>query len=37
VTESAGNDAALTVAGHFTVPLRDVRRAWSATLPEALA
>jgi phosphoribosylformylglycinamidine synthase len=35
-TESVGDDAALTVAGHFTVPLTDVRRAWSATLPEAL-
>jgi phosphoribosylformylglycinamidine synthase len=36
VTEGAGEDAALTVAGQFTVPLDDVRRAWSATLPEAL-
>jgi phosphoribosylformylglycinamidine synthase subunit PurL len=37
VTEEAGEAAALTVAGQFTVPLTDVRRAWSATLPEALA
>jgi phosphoribosylformylglycinamidine synthase len=36
VTEGAGEDAALTVAGQFTVPLSDVRRAWSATLPDAL-
>ncbi|HET6562508.1 MAG TPA: phosphoribosylformylglycinamidine synthase subunit PurL, partial [Marmoricola sp.] len=36
VTEGTGEDAALTVTGQFSVPLADVRRAWSATLPDAL-
>ncbi len=36
VTEGTGEEAALTVSGQFTVQLTDVRRAWSATLPEAL-
>jgi phosphoribosylformylglycinamidine synthase II len=35
-TDGSGDDAALTVEGQFTVPLTDVRRAWSATLPDAM-
>ncbi len=36
VTDGEGDDAALDVQGQFTVPLAEVRAAWSATLPDAL-
>ncbi|HYO32915.1 MAG TPA: phosphoribosylformylglycinamidine synthase subunit PurL [Nocardioidaceae bacterium] len=34
-TLGRGTDAALEVAGCFQVPLAELRRAWSATLPDA--
>ena len=37
VTDGAGPDAVLDVQGQFTLPLAEVRAAWSATLPAALA
>ena len=37
VTAGAGDDAALTVRGRFTVPLAELRAAWAATLPAALS
>ncbi|MEO5709608.1 MAG: AIR synthase-related protein, partial [Nocardioidaceae bacterium] len=36
VTEGSGPDAVLDVQGSFSVPLDEVRAAWSATLPAAL-
>jgi phosphoribosylformylglycinamidine synthase len=36
VTDGTGADAALDVQGQFTVPLSELRAAWSATLPAAL-
>jgi phosphoribosylformylglycinamidine synthase len=36
VTDGAGPDALLDVQDRFSVPLADVRAAWSATLPAAL-
>jgi phosphoribosylformylglycinamidine synthase len=36
VTEAAGPASALTVDGLFTVPLEELRAAWSATLPAAM-
>jgi phosphoribosylformylglycinamidine synthase subunit PurL len=36
VTDGSGPDAVLDVQGQFTVPLSEVRAAWSATLPAAL-
>ncbi|MGA8210958.1 MAG: AIR synthase related protein, partial [Nocardioidaceae bacterium] len=36
VTDGAGPDAVLDVQGQFTLPLAEVRAAWSATLPAAL-
>ncbi|MGH3445700.1 MAG: phosphoribosylformylglycinamidine synthase subunit PurL, partial [Nocardioidaceae bacterium] len=36
-TGPAGPDAALEVAGVFSVPLAELRAAWSATLPTALS
>ena len=36
VTDGSGPDALLDVQDLFSVPLADVRAAWSATLPEAL-
>ena len=37
VTEGTGAGAALSVDGQFTLPLDEVRAAWSATLPAAMA
>jgi phosphoribosylformylglycinamidine synthase subunit PurL len=37
VTDGAGSDAVLDVQDRFTVPLAELRAAWSATLPSALA
>ncbi len=37
VSEGAGDGASLTVEGQFAVPLEEIRAAWSATLPAALA
>jgi phosphoribosylformylglycinamidine synthase II len=37
VTDGSGDDAVLDVQGQFTLPLAEVRAAWSATLPAALA
>ncbi len=37
VTEGAGQDASLHVEDLFEVPLADLRSAWSATMPAALA
>jgi len=37
VTDGRGPDALLDVQGQFSVPLSEVRAAWSATLPAALA
>jgi phosphoribosylformylglycinamidine synthase II len=36
VTDGSGPDAVLDVQGQFTLPLSEVRAAWSATLPAAL-
>ena len=36
VTDGQGADAALDVQGHFTLPLAQLRAAWSATLPGVL-
>jgi phosphoribosylformylglycinamidine synthase len=36
VTDGDGPDAALDVQGQFSVPLTELREAWSATLPAAL-
>ena len=36
VTEGAGPAAVLDVDGQFSVPLSELREAWSATLPTAL-
>ena len=36
VTDGRGPDAVLDVQGQFTVPLAELRAAWSATLPAAL-
>ena len=36
VTDGRGPDAVLDVQGQFSVPLSEVRAAWSATLPAAL-
>jgi phosphoribosylformylglycinamidine synthase subunit PurL len=35
VTDGRGDDAVLDVQGQFTVPLAELREAWSATLPAA--
>ncbi len=35
-TTAAGPDAALEVQGRFTLPLAELREAWTATLPAAL-
>ena len=37
VTDGSGADAVLDVQGRFSVPLGDLREAWTATLPAALA
>jgi phosphoribosylformylglycinamidine synthase len=37
VTDGSGPDAVLDVQGQFSVPLAELRAAWTATLPEALA
>jgi phosphoribosylformylglycinamidine synthase II len=37
VTDGSGPDAVLDVQGHFTLPLAELRAAWSATLPAAMA
>jgi phosphoribosylformylglycinamidine synthase len=37
VTDGSGPDAVLDVQGQFSLPLSEVRSAWSATLPAALA
>jgi phosphoribosylformylglycinamidine synthase len=37
VTDGSGEDAALDVQGQFTLPLSDLRAAWSVTLAAALA
>ena len=34
---AAGDDAVLDVVGHFSLPLGELRAAWSATLPAALS
>jgi phosphoribosylformylglycinamidine synthase len=36
VTDGTGPDAVLDVQGQFTVPLDELRAAWSSTLPTAL-
>jgi phosphoribosylformylglycinamidine synthase II len=36
VTDGRGDDALLDVQGQFSVPLSELRAAWSRTLPEAL-
>jgi phosphoribosylformylglycinamidine synthase len=36
VTDGHGPDATLDVQGHFTLPLSQIRTAWSATLPGVL-
>ncbi len=36
VTDGSGDDALLDVQGQFSVPLSELRAAWSATLPNAL-
>jgi phosphoribosylformylglycinamidine synthase len=36
VTTDAGDEAALEVEGTFTIPLPELRAAWTATLPAAL-
>jgi phosphoribosylformylglycinamidine synthase len=36
VTDGAGPDAVLDVQGQFSVPVADLRAAWTATLPAAL-
>jgi len=36
VTDGTGPDAVLDVQGQFTVPLSELREAWTATLPAAL-
>jgi phosphoribosylformylglycinamidine synthase len=36
VTDGSGADAVLDVQGQFSVPLEELRTAWSATLPNAL-
>ncbi|QWZ08002.1 phosphoribosylformylglycinamidine synthase subunit PurL [Nocardioides panacis] len=36
VTDGSGPDAVLDVQGQFTLPLAEVRAAWTATLPDAL-
>ncbi|HEX6248783.1 MAG TPA: AIR synthase-related protein, partial [Nocardioidaceae bacterium] len=36
VTDGTGPDAALDVQGQFSVPLSELRAAWSGTLPNAL-
>ncbi|NUS51911.1 MAG: phosphoribosylformylglycinamidine synthase subunit PurL [Nocardioidaceae bacterium] len=36
VTDGTGDDAVLDVQGQFSVPLGELRAAWSATLPAAL-
>ncbi len=37
VTDGQGQGAVLDVQGQFTIPLAELREAWSATLPAALA
>ncbi len=37
VTDGSGADAVLDVQGQFSLPLAELRAAWSATLPAALA
>jgi phosphoribosylformylglycinamidine synthase subunit PurL len=37
VTDGRGEDAVLDVQGQFSVPLGELRAAWSATLPAAMA
>ncbi len=37
VTDGAGDDALLDVQGQFSVPLSELRTAWSGTLPAAFA
>jgi phosphoribosylformylglycinamidine synthase len=37
VTTEDGTEAALEVAGRFSIPLAEVREAWSSVLPAALA
>ena len=37
VTDGSGPDAVLEVQGQFSVPLAELRSAWTATLPAALA
>ncbi|MFT4009341.1 MAG: phosphoribosylformylglycinamidine synthase subunit PurL [Nocardioidaceae bacterium] len=36
VTDGVGDDATLDVQGLFTIPLAELRQAWTATLPAAL-
>jgi phosphoribosylformylglycinamidine synthase len=36
VTDGTGPDAVLDVQGQFSVPLAELRKTWSATLPAAL-
>jgi phosphoribosylformylglycinamidine synthase len=37
VTDGEGEDAVLDVQDRFAVPLAELRAAWTATLPAALA
>jgi phosphoribosylformylglycinamidine synthase II len=37
VTDGSGDDAVLDVQGQFTLPLAELRAAWSATIPNAMA
>jgi phosphoribosylformylglycinamidine synthase subunit PurL len=36
VVDAIGPDAALEVAGQFTVPLAELRAAWTTTIPRAM-
>ena len=36
VTDGTGPDALLDVQDQFSVPLAELRQAWSSTLPDAL-
>jgi phosphoribosylformylglycinamidine synthase subunit PurL len=36
VTDGTGPDAVIDVQGQFTLPLSELRTAWSGTLPNAL-
>jgi phosphoribosylformylglycinamidine synthase subunit PurL len=36
VTDGSGPDAVLDVQGQFSLPLAELREAWTRTLPDAL-